>query len=413
MDRLTGKNPKQYGLSFFIFLLAVGGMVISTMLLSQHYGGILFCSKGGGCHDVAVSSYSAIGNIPLALIGMWYFLWMAILSFDFGLWRGQTSLKNVPLLFVFSLLAFLVDLWLFVIMVFIVESFCYLCFLTYLLNLGILFFTWRSLARESLLLQLKKNISSWLGSNKSVYISWGIFFFFLIGSLFLNNHFAQSQKVTVNEKISETEWKKFLTEYESLPTVTLTNPNDYGNVMGTMDAPLVIFEFSDYMCPFCKQAAQYNHQIVQAFGKDVAVVHKNFPLDITCNSSMQRQLHEGACLLAQANICSGQQGYFWQMYSLIFANQERWNSFGVRSQDVFQMADVLQKQNNAFDKKKFESCLAGDESKNILQQEVQLANDLEVHSTPTLFFNGKKVGRLLSYGLIERLIAYEKKKIKK
>lgn len=410
MDRLTDKNSKQHWLSFIIFLLSVIGMIISTMLLSQHYGGILFCSKGGGCHDVAVSSYSSIGTIPLALIGMWYFLSMAILSFDFGFWKKHDSVKNYPLLLAFSVLALLADFWLFVIMVFIVESFCYLCFLTYLLNVGIVFLSWQGLSKENPFSQLKKNVSIWLGSNKSVYISWGIFFIFVVGSLFLNNHFAHSQKITVNEKISESEWKKFLTEYENLPTVALTNPNDYGNVMGTIDAPLVVFEYSDYMCPFCKQAAQYNHQIVQAFGKDVAVVHKNFPLDITCNASMQRQLHEGACLLAQANICAGKQGYFWQMYSLIFANQERWNNFGVRSQDVSQMADVLKKQDNAFDKKKLETCLAGDESKNILQQEIELANELEVHSTPTLFFNGKKVGRFLSYGLIERLIAYEKNK---
>ncbi len=81
------------------------------------------------------------------------------------------------------------------------------------------------------------------------------------------------------------------------------------HIKGNPNAPVVIVEYSDYECPFCKRFHVTMNNIMQKYGKtgEVAWVYRHFPLD---------QLHpRNARIVAAASECvnelAGNDG-FWQ-----------------------------------------------------------------------------------------------------
>lgn len=100
------------------------------------------------------------------------------------------------------------------------------------------------------------------------------------------------------------------TSAENVPAVTAED-----HVLGNPDAPIVIVEYSDIECPFCKQFHVTMQQIIDEYGKDgqVAWVYRHFPL---------AQLHPNAPRLAEASECAAELGgkqVFWTFLDEIFA----------------------------------------------------------------------------------------------
>jgi protein-disulfide isomerase len=73
------------------------------------------------------------------------------------------------------------------------------------------------------------------------------------------------------------------------------------HILGNPNADIVIVEFSDLECPFCKNFHETMNQIINEFGKDgkVAWVYRHFPLT---------QLHPKAQIEAEATECAGELG---------------------------------------------------------------------------------------------------------
>lgn len=72
-------------------------------------------------------------------------------------------------------------------------------------------------------------------------------------------------------------------------TLTLT---DTDHIRGDADADIIIYEYSDYECPFCAQ----NHPVIQAlvdkYDGKVAWVYKHFPLSIHANAQKKAEAAE-------------------------------------------------------------------------------------------------------------------------
>lgn len=87
------------------------------------------------------------------------------------------------------------------------------------------------------------------------------------------------------------------------------------HILGNPDAPIVVIEYSDIECPFCKQFHLTMKQIMSEYGDagQVAWVYRNFPLT---------QLHPNAPRLAETAECvasvSGNRAY-WNFLDEIFA----------------------------------------------------------------------------------------------
>ena len=86
--------------------------------------------------------------------------------------------------------------------------------------------------------------------------------------------------------------------------------------LGAKDAPVVVMEFSDFHCPFCRRHAttvlpRLKREYVDS-GK-VLYVFRHFPLDT----------HPEAPGVGAAAACAARQGKFWEMHDRLFATSAR------------------------------------------------------------------------------------------
>lgn len=84
------------------------------------------------------------------------------------------------------------------------------------------------------------------------------------------------------------------------------------HVRGVRSARILLFEYSDLECPFCKRFHPTAKQIVDEYKGQVAWVYRHFPLD---------QIHSKADKEAEAIECAKDQGgedAFWKMTDKIF-----------------------------------------------------------------------------------------------
>src|SRR3989344_6985808 len=104
----------------------------------------------------------------------------------------------------------------------------------------------------------------------------------------------------------------------SAPSVTDNKPvaTDNGSpvhTLGNPDAPIVIVEYSDTECPFCRVFHNTMHQVVENSNGNVAWVFKHYPIP---------SLHPKAFLEAEATECAWEQGgneAFWAYVDRLFA----------------------------------------------------------------------------------------------
>ena len=86
------------------------------------------------------------------------------------------------------------------------------------------------------------------------------------------------------------------------------------HILGNPNATIMIVEYSDTECPFCKQFHGTLRQIMNAYGKDgkVAWVYRHFPID---------SLHPKARKESEALECANELGgsaKFWQYTNLLY-----------------------------------------------------------------------------------------------
>ena len=88
------------------------------------------------------------------------------------------------------------------------------------------------------------------------------------------------------------------------------------SIEGSPNAKVVIAEFSDFQCPFCKKWTDENLKRIRTqLGNDVALAFEHFPIV---------QIHPNAGDASAVAVCAGEQGKFWQMHDLLFKTQSDW-----------------------------------------------------------------------------------------
>lgn len=143
-------------------------------------------------------------------------------------------------------------------------------------------------------------------------------------------------------------------------------------VKGPDDAPVTIYEFSDFQCPFCKKARSRLQPLLDEYEGEIRVVHKNFPLPF----------HDEANPAAKAALAAKQQGKFWEMYDLLFKNQDRLGSDGL----YVDLAEKLDLDVEAFQKAMNDASV-----KNQIERDKTLGGKVGVTGTPAFFINGRRI----------------------
>jgi protein-disulfide isomerase len=140
---------------------------------------------------------------------------------------------------------------------------------------------------------------------------------------------------------------------------------------GPGDAPLTIIEFTDFQCPFCRAAVAPMEQFMAARGKQVRWIVRAFPLDF----------HPDSELATEAALAAGEQGKFWQMHDLLFANQSALKLENLRS-----YAEQLH-----LDMPAFEDALSTHRFAGQIAADRALGNKAGVGGTPTFIIDGQLV----------------------
>jgi protein-disulfide isomerase len=154
---------------------------------------------------------------------------------------------------------------------------------------------------------------------------------------------------------------------------------------GPAKAPVIVAEYSDFMCPYCRNLGLALSQFVPQAGGRLAVYFKNFPLDKACNDRLPGSTHPGSCNLALGAICARYQGKFEAYHDRVFQAELR----NPQPADVARIAGEA-----GLNAAAIQGCLDDPKTRSDLAAEVAEGNRLGVNSTPTVYINGKKLPRI-------------------
>jgi len=138
---------------------------------------------------------------------------------------------------------------------------------------------------------------------------------------------------------------------------------------GPADAPVVIVEYSDFQCPYCKRAHDTMKELIARFPDKVRLVFKNHPLT---------NIHKHAQLAAEAALAAGAQGKFWEMYDLLFGFQN-----ALTRDDLDTYAQSL-----GLDMVRFNYDLATGRFRDRIRRETQEMLKIGATGVPAIFVNG-------------------------
>jgi protein-disulfide isomerase/uncharacterized membrane protein len=147
--------------------------------------------------------------------------------------------------------------------------------------------------------------------------------------------------------------------------------------LGPVSAPYTVLEFADLECPSC--AASFPKLVTFAKANpDVRVLFKHYPISSLCNAEVQGERHKNSCAAAMAAECAREQGRFWDLTRLMFANQRDLDADG----RGFMARQV------GLDMAAFEACLARPDVDLGVRLDVSHAALVGVHATPSIYLQG-------------------------
>jgi len=105
---------------------------------------------------------------------------------------------------------------------------------------------------------------------------------------------------------------------------------------------------------------------------------------------------------AEAALCAGEQGKFWEFHQILFDQQKHWPK-NVSLEDSFlSYARIL-----GLDEKEFASCLQSHKMERWVIQNKNYGKSLHIHTTPTVFINHTRIVGTQSMKTYEKAIERE------
>jgi protein-disulfide isomerase len=195
------------------------------------------------------------------------------------------------------------------------------------------------------------------------------------GQVWQDNNFASNTGLTIEQLIDD----------------------DY--VLGNKNAEVIVVEFSDYQCPFCRR---FYLNTIKQLKKDyidtgkVAFVYRDFPLEF----------HPMAQKTAEAAQCAGEQGKYYEYHDKVFEEQAKMGQGTI----PYSIDDLKRWANEiGLDMQKFNDCLNNEKYKDEVQKDFYDGIVANVEGTPTIFIGkrgkpAKKIVGALPYEVIKAAI---------
>ena len=171
------------------------------------------------------------------------------------------------------------------------------------------------------------------------------------------------EKFTANQK--EKEQKSFVNilnnfydtkVYESLPRI------------GNMDSKLIIIEFVDYNCGYCKKTLSTISKLMKNFD-NIQIVFIDYPI-----------LSESSEIAARASLAANEQNAYFEYHSILLNSTK-----SINENILYKIAKEL-----SLDIEKFKKDISSEKIKNNIIKNIKFANSLKIRGTPT-FIIGKQI----------------------
>jgi protein-disulfide isomerase len=155
---------------------------------------------------------------------------------------------------------------------------------------------------------------------------------------------------------------------------------DNAQARGPADAPIVIVEFTDLSCEPCAAASVVLDGVFDAHPGKVRHLFRHAPGG---GGKPDGEPPPEAILAHEAALAAGEQGRFWEMRALLFANQDR-----LTRADMSGMARQLE-----LDVAKFDADLDSGRLAPVLEQDAAEAKRLGITRAPAFYVNGERLAR--------------------
>jgi uncharacterized membrane protein len=351
-------------------------------LTMHHYavktgiGGSSICSISSklNCDAAALSSYSEVLNIPVAVLGAAFHLvlFFFVLFASLGWAENSRYLKNTIR---FQLVvSAVVSVIMAAISLIFVKVACPFCVVTYVLSLVNLALGWNLLVTSP---KDPFDVSGYFGEYKShLYaliavpaIAW------LVSGMVSSHYRLDEMRKYVPEKLAI--WKGSAEQNFDL---------NLGISNKVMNPRHTLVEYADFKCPHCRDASK-SIGLFLGSNADILFIFKPFPLDGTCNPAINQKGDGSRCGLAAIALCAeklatkGQEVTHW-----LFENQEKFYPVT----DAKTLYPEVQEK-FGIDPKALGECADSAEIYDALKKSGEEGDRAGVEGTPTVYLNGKKL----------------------
>jgi len=122
-----------------------------------------------------------------------------------------------------------------------------------------------------------------------------------------------SQPQTEFEKVIDAELKNGTGDEVKLSSGEVATrvakiPYGVGYIKGSKNATIKIMEYTDFECPYCNKAFPTIEALLAKYGNKISLEYRSYPLPF----------HADAQKAAEAALCAGEQGKFWEMHDKMF-----------------------------------------------------------------------------------------------
>ncbi|PJZ71103.1 protein-disulfide isomerase [Leptospira perolatii] len=380
---------KKYLSNYVLAGISAVGLLLSLLLIQKYFGGSgaaqALCdalSESGSCSKVSESSYSAIrnvpflGDLPVALFGFIFYGFLTYL-FITAEKNKDTEADSIRLSFFLLAFAMLVDLSLLLVSIFLIEAICGLCVFTYFVTGGLLLITYLRMDQMedrsfgAAFKTVKAQFSNYL-----IVVLVLLFVGLLIGRL-------SGDSLVEGERSGAGSIQKQIADYENSPELQIDLKDV--PIQGDPNAPITIVKYADFNCGHCMHTSHILKEILRDYEGIVRVAYKNFPLDGNCNRLIERKSPEASsCVAAIASICANQQKKFPAVYNGLYHD----NEMGVMHTPVtvLKLAEA-----SGLNIGSFKACMNSPVVREQINREVDEAERLRIHSTPSLFINNRAI----------------------
>lgn len=287
-----------------MLFIAVAGIADAVYLSVSHYrvytdmGYRSFCaiSKSINCDTVSQSVYSILFGVPVPVWGVFgyaFFLFLLILA---GLQKDPKH-RIWPVLFWLACLFSIYSIVLAGISSFLIRSYCLMCMVSYLINFMLMYYAWfinKRFGADGLIRGVACDLN-YLFSLKKITVP--VVSFFLVSGCAMVLWFPEYWNFKPAELSQH--MPRGITE-EGHPWIGAENPE------------LVIEEYSDYLCFYCKKMHYYLRTLIETNPEKIRLVHYHFPMDHQFNPIVPEPFHMGSGLMAMLAIHASDQDKFWE-----------------------------------------------------------------------------------------------------